>query len=930
MANVIEVGTIDGYSNGNTHGRYRVCIAYDSCTRNYSKPTGSVSHSGVGRTTATITGNVSNWGTAGAVTFVSGTGISYKPSGYGYTFSGNATMFAVRYNSGYTTNSMRHSGWIGASGNNTWGETSENNSGSSSPATFSANKGTVTYNCPANQSYIPVYVYVRAANSNGSTVGGTPLEKTTNVPISNHNTNTSSSIVYGTSTSYGNSASSGVQITNLSPNTTYYYRYRLTNAGGSSDYTGNFTTTGNAPVINSIAVSPSRTSAIFSPNVSYDTNASFSSYSIRYGTSTSYGSTSTSTTISGLTPNTTYYYSMTVTDNWGRTSTAKTGSFKTTGNNPTINSHEVKVYAQTSVEMQYSASYDTNDSLSSYEWEYGTSTSYGSSVTGTNIINGLNANTTYYYKLTVTSVQGRSSTATGSFKTDPATVTISALGISEITETTVKVDYTFSNPSNVEQFYVIETILEREDGTSQNYQASNVIPPYSKVYNNLEPGSKYTCKVRVSIKGQSGTVYYSQWASQDFETLASTPFVKIDSNGVIKHYKGYALGKSDIYNGYSSEWKNGNYSETINSSISFNGEGAGVSKVKHIEIMPNDAYAYEFPVEQFTTSSGITLILTNASDIIQKVVKVTSGQSGSINTDSSTRLYITCTGTDLSKETAKYIRFSIYRSIKKVPLDKESIVTLNNKIRYIDISQNGYIKGTTTGSDGKIIELDVYDKLGNNIALNKNVTMERGSGSNLEKITDGNHDGSSYCILNENSAGTTVRIDLGQEYSYDQIDRVVLWRDVDCLYQESRLLGLDANKQITWKFQSYKSEGVYKETSEGYTGRPRKAKTKHNIYITSLLNELDNPPFADKITINADWNISIPPVIADLTTHRVDAIIAANSGRLLKNDVGDLTALTTTEKSNLVDAINEIWNGINKTEEEFTVLDFVLESILCG
>ena len=720
---------------------------------------------------------------------------------------------------------------------------------------------------------------------------------------------------------------------NLTPNTSYNFYTQVTN-NNDGEGTGlspiGFTTTGNAPTINSVAVSPSRTSAIFNPNVSYDTNASFSSYSIRYGTSTSYGSTSTSTTISGLTPNTTYYYSMTVTDNWGRTSAAKTGSFKTTGNNPTINSHGVKTYAQTSAEMQYSASYDTNDSLSSYKWEYGTSTSYGSSVTGTNIINGLNVNTTYYYKLTVTSTQGRNSTTTGSFKTDPATVTISALGISEITETTAKVDYTFNNPSNVGQFYVIETILEREDGDSHNYQVNNIASPYSKVYDNLEPGSKYTCKARVGIKGQGGTIYYSQWASQDFETLASTPFVKIDSNGVIKHYKGYALGKSDIYNGYSSEWKNGNYSETVNSPISFNGEGAGVSKVKYIEIMPNDAYAYEFPVEQFTTSSNITLILTNVSDIVQKVVKVTPGQSGSINTDSSTRLYITCTGTDLNKETARYVRFSIYRSISKVPLDKESIVTLNNKIRYIDISQNGYIKGTTTGSDGKIIELDVYDKLGNNIALNKNVTMEKGSGSNLEKITDGNHDGSSYCILNENSAGTTVRIDLGQEYSYDQIDRVVLWRDVDCIYQESRLLGLDASKQITWKFQSYKSEGVYKETSEGYTARPRKAKTKHNIYITSLLNELDNPPFADKITINADWNISIPPVIADLTTHRVDAIIAANSGRLLKNDVGDLTALTTTEKSNLVDAINEIWNGINKTEEEFTVLDFVLESILCG
>ena len=360
---------------------------------------------------------------------------------------------------------------------------------------------------------------------------------------------------------------------NLTPNTSYNFYTQVTN-NNDGEGTGlspiEFTTTGNAPTINSVAVSPSRTSAIFNPNVSYDTNASFRSYSIRYGTSTSYGSTSTSTTISGLTPNTTYYYSMTVTDNWGRTSIAKTGSFKTTGNNPTINSHGVKTYAQTSVEMQYSASYDTNDLLSSYKWEYGTSTSYGSSVTGTNIINGLNVNTTYYYKLTVTSTQGRNSTTTGSFKTDPATVTISALGISEITETTAKVDYTFNNPSNVEQFYVIETVLEREDGTSQNYQANNIIPPYTKVYDNLEPGSKYTCKARVGIKGQGGTIYYSQWASQDFETLASTPFVKIDSNGVIKHYKGYALGKSDIYNGYSSEWKNGNYSETVNSPISFN------------------------------------------------------------------------------------------------------------------------------------------------------------------------------------------------------------------------------------------------------------------------------------------------------------------------------------------------------------------------
>ena len=91
------------------------------------------------------------------------------------------------------------------------------------------------------------------------------------------------------------------------------------------------------------------------------------------------------------------------------------------------------------------------------------------------------------------------------------------------------------------------------------------------------------------------------------------------------------------------------------------------------------------------------------------------------------------------------------------------------------------------------------------------------------------------------------------------------------------------------------------------------------------------PPIAPPSTMSD--NIHVQKLESNKTLYSIkmrNAIIAANSGRLLKNDVGDLTALTTTEKSNLVDAINEIWNGINKTEEEFTVLDFVLESILCG
>ena len=107
--------------------------------------------------------------------------------------------------------------------------------------------------------------------------------------------------------------------TGLAHNTTYNFYYQYTNRSdgeGSGLKPTSFTTSGNAPTISSVSPSPSRTTCSLANNsISYDTNASFKSVSIKYGTSTSYGSTSSSTSLSGLTPNTTYYYSITVTDN---------------------------------------------------------------------------------------------------------------------------------------------------------------------------------------------------------------------------------------------------------------------------------------------------------------------------------------------------------------------------------------------------------------------------------------------------------------------------------------------------------------------------------------------------------------------------------------------------------------------------------------
>lgn len=244
---------------------------------------------------------------------------------------------------------------------------------------------------------------------------------------------------YGTSTSYGSTATwgwdgshnaiyyGGDSETNgtLQPNTTYYYKFQQTDTFGraSNTLTGSFTTTGNAPVYNThYADNITRTSATVEFYGTYDNNSWLSSYYIDWGTSTSYGNKLTNTNaLSNLTPNTTYYYKLTATDNWSRTGTA-TGSFTTLGNAPTVVFREARVGA-TEATIDFGYNMDTNATLSSYSINYGTSTSYGSTISNKTQLTNLKPKTTYYFKINVTDNWGRTGTYTGSFETFSANAT---------------------------------------------------------------------------------------------------------------------------------------------------------------------------------------------------------------------------------------------------------------------------------------------------------------------------------------------------------------------------------------------------------------------------------------------------------------------------------------------------------------------------
>lgn len=316
------------------------------------------------------------------------------------------------------------------------------------------------------------------------TAVGTPTVARTSVtfakPTATYDTNASYSSQSWCSTS-GGTYTSGNSATGLTPNTNYTYYVKVTDNQGRTSAAASvaFKTTGNAPTYSASAGSATRTSFVVTPSsISYDTNASFSSFKVEWGTSTSYGNSNTNTssaaayTVSNLAANTTYYWRTTLTDNQSR-STQKTGSITTTGNAPTVTASTTP--ARTSCTLAIGASYDTNASFSSGKYEYGTSTSYGTSVNisavGNQTISSLSPNTTYYYKVSITDTKSRTGTKTGSFTTTcnkPSSLTLTRTAA---TSSTISVSVSATGDTNAP---ITKYILYYKDSSASSYTSSDL------------------------------------------------------------------------------------------------------------------------------------------------------------------------------------------------------------------------------------------------------------------------------------------------------------------------------------------------------------------------------------------------------------------------------------------------------------------------
>ena len=277
---------------------------------------------------------------------------------------------------------------------------------------------------------------------------------------------------YGTTTSYGSTTSStsagsgtsavaeSAPLTGLTANMTYDFRIVATNSAGTTDGANqSFTTLGPPIVATNAATGVTDTTATLNGSVTPDGLAT--TYYFQYGTTTSYGLTTSSTsagsgtsavaesaTLTGLTPNTTYDFRIVATNSAGTTDGANQ-SFTTVADSPSVTTNAATGISTTAATLN--GSVNPHGSATTYYFEYGTTTSYGSQVPATPpsvgsgqsalsesaTLTGLTPNTTYDFQIVATNTAGTTYGGNLTFTTagPPSATTNAASGVTDTVAT---------------------------------------------------------------------------------------------------------------------------------------------------------------------------------------------------------------------------------------------------------------------------------------------------------------------------------------------------------------------------------------------------------------------------------------------------------------------------------------------------------------
>lgn len=264
---------------------------------------------------------------------------------------------------------------------------------------------------------------------------------------------------YGTTTAYGSktvataagSGSANVSVskalTGLAPATTYHYRLVAKSSQGTTNGSDGLFTTASPPVaVTQAATGVGPTSATLGGTV--NPSGQPTTWLVEYGTTTSYGSKTAaadagsgttakavSVAVSGLAAGKTYHFRLVATSDAGTANGADT-TFVTAAPPAVTTSGASSVGSSTAT---LNGKVDPRGRSTSYLFEYGTSTAYGSKTSSSSAgsgsgaksvskaVSGLKPGTTYHFRLVATSDAGTSTGSDVTFTTQaPPTVTTGA------------------------------------------------------------------------------------------------------------------------------------------------------------------------------------------------------------------------------------------------------------------------------------------------------------------------------------------------------------------------------------------------------------------------------------------------------------------------------------------------------------------------
>ncbi len=339
--------------------------------------------------------------------------------------------------------------------------------------------------------YVPPPTVTGVSPNAGPTAGGST------VTITGTSLGKATAVKFGTTAATGVKVNSPTSITAVSPAGSGTVDVRVSTVGGTSATSpaDRFSyvpaPTAVTKAASAIAQTTTTVNATVNPNGGEVTSCSF-----EYGTTEAYGKSApcsslpgsggspvaVSASLKGLSANTTYHFRILAT-NAGGTAEGADQTFKTLPDAPAVLTEAASSITQTAATLNATVN-PNGGSVSGCRLEYGTTASYGSSVSCTPSlgagespvavsaqVTGLSANTTYHFRVVATNAGGTSTGSDVTFKTLPNPPTALTKAASSITKTTATLNASV-NPNGGEV-----SSCELEYGPTEAYGSKTTCSP---------------------------------------------------------------------------------------------------------------------------------------------------------------------------------------------------------------------------------------------------------------------------------------------------------------------------------------------------------------------------------------------------------------------------------------------------------------------